>query len=70
MWYQHELRCFQFLPEICLQVREERRPQKGRYKISEDSHYFIGDEIILRDRLEYDPSRVFGGSDEEEDEDY
>ena len=28
-------------------------------KISEESHNFILDEITRRERLEYDPSRVF-----------
>ena len=42
--------------------------KKGAIKISEDSHYFIGDEILLRDRLEYDPSRVLGGNDKEDEE--
>ena len=46
--------------------RRKVATKKGAIKISEDSHYLIGDEILLRDRLEYDPSRVFGGTDEEE----
>ena len=48
--------------------RRKEATKKGAIKISEDSHYFIGDEILLRDRLQYDPSRVFGGTDEEEEE--
>jgi hypothetical protein len=35
-------------------------------KISEDSHNFILDEIIIRERLEYDPSRVFVGDEDDE----
>ena len=35
-------------------------------KISEESHNFILDEITRRERLEYDPSRVFVDGDEEE----
>jgi hypothetical protein len=35
-------------------------------KISEDSHNFILDEIIRRERLEYDPSRVFVGDEDDE----
>ena len=46
--------------------RRKEATKKGAIKISEDSHYLIGDEILLRDRLEYDPSRVFGGTEEEE----
>ena len=43
--------------------RKKRGYKKGRYNISEDSHYFIGDEILLRERLEYDPSILFGCTD-------
>ena len=32
------------------QIRKEAT-KKGAIKIGEDSHYFIGDEILLRDRL-------------------
>ena len=35
-------------------------------KISEDSHNFILDEIIRREILEYDPSRVFVGDEDDE----
>jgi hypothetical protein len=35
-------------------------------KISEDSHNSIFDEIIRRERLEYDPSRVFVGDEDDE----
>jgi hypothetical protein len=35
-------------------------------KISEDSHNFILDEIIRKERLEYDPSRVFVGDEDDE----
>jgi hypothetical protein len=35
-------------------------------KISEDSHNFILDEIIRRERLEYDPSRVSVGDEDDE----
>ena len=44
----------------------EGATQKRAQKISEDSHHLIMDEIIRRERLEYDPSRVLVG---EEDED-
>ena len=30
-------------------------------KINDESHYMIMDEIIRRDRLEYDPTRVLAG---------
>lgn len=51
--------------------RAQKRAQKNEaLKISEDSHNLILDEIMRRDRLEYDPSRVFvGDEDEEDDED-
>ena len=48
--------------------RIKEAKEKDAIKISEDYHYLIGDDILLRDRLEYDPSRLFGGTDEEEDE--
>jgi hypothetical protein len=35
-------------------------------KISEDSHNSILNEIIRRERLEYDPSRVFVGDEDNE----
>ena len=35
-------------------------------RISEDSHNFILDEIVRRERLEYDPSRVLVGDEEED----
>ena len=43
--------------------RIKEATKKVARKISEDSHYFIGDKILLRDQLEYNPSRVFGGTD-------
>ena len=44
--------------------------KKHALKISDDSHNSILDEIISRERLEYDPSRVLvGDEDEDEDED-
>ena len=51
--------------------RAQKRAQKNEaLKISEESHNLILDEIMRRDRLEYDPSRVFvGDEDEEDDED-
>ena len=42
--------------------------KKHALKISDDSHNYILDEIIRRERLDYDPSRVLVG-DEDEDED-
>ena len=46
----------------------------GALRLSNDSHDFILDEIERRERLEHDPSRVFGEDEgssgsEEEDED-
>ena len=38
-------------------------------KIAEESHDFILDEIRRRERLEYDPSRVFVGDDLDSDDD-
>ena len=40
-------------------------------RITDESHEFILDEILRRDRLEHDPSRVFvaAGGDSESDED-
>ena len=38
-------------------------------KISETSHNFILDEILRRERLEYDPSRVYTGDLAEPDSD-
>ena len=35
-------------------------------KISEDSHHFVADEILRRNGLEYDPSRVYNKEDEED----
>ena len=46
--------------------RQKEAKTNGALTISEDSHNFMLDEIIRRDRLEYDPGRVFFG---EEDED-
>ena len=46
--------------------RMKEAKANGALKISEESHNFILDEIIRRDRLEYDPTRVYFG---EEDED-
>ena len=40
--------------------------KKNALKINEESHNFILDEIIRRERLEYDPRRVFVDGDEEE----
>ena len=38
-------------------------------KISEDSHHFVADEILRRNILEYDPSRVYDEEDEEDEDD-
>ena len=48
--------------------RRKEATKNDAIKISKDSHYLIGDEILLRDRLEYDTSREFGGTDQEEEE--
>ena len=45
--------------------RIKETTKKGAIKISEDYHYLIEDETLLRDRLEYDPSKVSGGTDKE-----
>ena len=55
------------------QVRKEAE-RMGALRLSNDSHDFILDEIGRRERLEYDPSRVFlddedSSGSEEEDED-
>ena len=56
-----------------LQVRKDAE-RLGALRLSNDSHDFILDEIERRERLEYDPSRVFGedegssGSEEESDD--
>ena len=56
------------------QVRREAA-RLGALRISDESHEFIMDEIERRERLEFDPSRVFleeedssGSEEEEEDE--
>ena len=41
----------------------------GIMKIAEESHEFILDEIPRRERLEYDPSRMFVAADEESESD-
>ena len=43
--------------------------KKHDLKISDDSHNSILDEIIRRERLEYDPSRVLVGDENEDDDD-
>ena len=40
--------------------------KKHDLKISDDSHNSILDEIIRRERLEYDPSRVLVGDEDED----
>ena len=45
--------------------RQKEAKANGALKISEESHNFILDEIIRRDRLEYDPTRVFFGEEDE-----
>ena len=55
------------------QVRKDAE-RLGALRLSNDSHDFIHDEIERRERLEYDPSRVFAEDEassgsEEEDED-
>ena len=49
-------------------VRQEAA-EKNAMKISEESHEFILDEMSRRERLEYDPSRVFVAADEDSEED-
>ena len=56
------------LPLSASNMPPNQRTAIGAMKITEDAHHFIGDEILLRDRLEYDPSRVFDDPDEEENE--
>ena len=58
----------EMLPLSASNMPPKQRTAIGAMKITEDAHHFIGDEILLRDRLEYDPSRVFDDPDEEEDE--
>ena len=58
----------EMLPLSASNMPPNQRTAIGAMKITEDAHHFIGDEILLRDRLEYDPSRVFDDPDEEEDE--
>ena len=45
--------------------RQKEAKANGALKISEESHNFILDEIFRRDRLEYDPTRVFFGEEDE-----
>ena len=40
--------------------------EKNEMKISDDYHNMIIDEIYSRERLEYDPSRVLVGEEEED----
>ena len=44
--------------------------KKNSLKISDDSHNFILDEIIRRERLEYDPSKVLVGDEDEDEDEY
>ena len=46
--------------------RQKEAKANGALKISEDSHNFILDEMVRRDRLEYDPMRVYAGEEEED----
>ena len=39
--------------------------ERGAQKINENSHYMIMDEIVRRESLEYDPTRVLVGEAEE-----
>jgi hypothetical protein len=47
---------------------QKRAQENGALKISEDSHNVILDEILRRDRMEYDPSRVFVGDEDDGDD--
>ena len=49
-------------------VRQEAA-QKNAMRITDESHEFILDEILRRERLEYDPSRVFVAADEDSESD-
>ena len=49
-------------------VRQEAA-QKNAMRIADDSHEFILDEIMRRERLEHDPSRVFVAADEDSESD-
>ena len=49
-------------------VRQEAA-EKDAMKISEESHEFILDEVMRRERLEHDPSRVFVAAEEDSDDD-
>ena len=40
--------------------------ERGAQKINDNSHYKIMDEIIRRESLEYDPTRVLVGEEEED----
>ena len=40
--------------------------EKGAVKICDQYHHMILDEILRRDRLEYDPSRVLVGNEQED----
>ena len=37
-------------------------------RISEDSHNFIADEILRRNDIDFDPTRVYSQEEEEDDE--
>ena len=43
--------------------------QKKAMRIADESHEFILDEILRRERLEHDPSRVFVAADEDSESD-
>ena len=49
-------------------VRQEAAKKKAM-RIADESHEFILDEIMRRERLEHDPSRVFVAADEESESD-
>ena len=49
-------------------VRQEAA-QKNAMRIADESHEFILDEILRRERLEHDPSRVFVAADEDSESD-
>ena len=48
-------------------VMKSKAIEKGAKKINDDSHHKIMDEIVRRESLEYDPTRVLVGEEEEDD---
>ena len=42
--------------------------ENNAMRISEDSHNFIADEILRRNDIDFDPTRVYSQEEEEDDE--